>query len=327
MARVLITGASGFVGSNLARAALAWGHTVTGTYSSFPAAVPGTEPAHLDITDGEECRRVIGTFRPDVVVHNAACAFLVCSVDPVFGRAVNATGTANVVATARTMGARLVYVSTDFVFDGLRPHPSKYVEGDAPGPVNEYGRFKLGGEEIVRDSGLPFLITRPARVFGVNWSVPLNSRVGAKEPWVRASSTYRLVARLRAGEYTGLPEHYYQTPTCASEYSDLVFKLLERGLTGYYHIAAPGEGLHRRGFAQLVARVMGLNEVLIGRCEPEELGEICRLPQGVTIRLPANAALDSRKVELDLGVRIASLAESLERFREEVRQVEAAQQG
>jgi dTDP-4-dehydrorhamnose reductase len=301
---------------------------VLGTYSSYAAAVPGTEAAHLDITDAEACVRVIGAFKPEVVVHNAAVATTsVCAVNPDLGRAVNVAGTANVLAAAKMVQASLVYVSTDYVFDGTKPHPQRYVEEDPTGPVNNYGLYKLEGEVLVRDSGLPYLITRPARVFGVNWSTPLTSQGKVPEPWVRGSSTYRLVARLRAGERISLPEESYQTPTFATEYSEVVLKLLDRGLTGYYHVACPDEGLGRRAFLPLIARIMGLDEGLIGRCAPEEAEEVRRLPKGVTVRLPDNAALDSSKVERDLGVRIAPLAESLVRFQEEMRQVEAAQEG
>lgn len=324
MARILITGASGFVGSNLARAALAWGHNVLGTYASYPAAVSGTEAAYLDIKDPEACLELTGVFKPDVIVHNAACVSYRCTLDPDLGRAVNVSGTASLVAAARAVGARVVYVSTDYVFEGSRPHPGKYAEDDPLRPVNDYGSLKLEGEAIVRESGLPYLITRPARVFGVNWSRPFASRGNVAGPWVRASSAYRVVARLRAGEYIRLPECFYQTPTHATEYAELVFKLLDSGITGCYHVTAPDEGLHRRAFARLVARTMGLDEALIGQCDPEEIEEIRRLPEGFTVRIPANAALDSKKVERDLGVRIAALAESLERFGDEVRQVEAA---
>ena len=91
--------------------------------------------------------------------------------------------------------------------------------------------------------------------------------------------------------------------------------------------AAQWDGLDLRGFPQLIARIIGLDEGLIGRCAPEEAEEIRRLPDGLAVRLPDNAALDSSKVERDLGVRIAPLAESLPRFQEEMQQVEAAQEG
>ena len=87
--------------------------------------------------------------RPDVIVHAAAwTAVDACEGDPERARRVNTEGTRNIVDAARAVDARVVYFSTDYVFDGEKPDP--YVETDTPNPKSEYGRSKLGGELALR---------------------------------------------------------------------------------------------------------------------------------------------------------------------------------
>lgn len=99
----------------------------------------------LDVGDREQVLQVVGAVRPDAVVHAAAWTDVDgCESDPDRALRVNALGTRNVVAAARLLGARVCYVSTDYVFDGTAARP--YTEWDSPNPLSVYGRSKLGGE-------------------------------------------------------------------------------------------------------------------------------------------------------------------------------------
>jgi dTDP-4-dehydrorhamnose reductase len=130
--RVLVTGASGQLGREVVDAFA--GHDV----------VPSDQPA-LDVGDRERVLQFVGAVRPDVVVHTAAWTDVDgCESDPDRAFRVNALGTRNVVEAARLVGARVCYMSTDYVFDGTAGRP--YTEWDVPNPVSVYGRSKLGGE-------------------------------------------------------------------------------------------------------------------------------------------------------------------------------------
>jgi len=151
--RVLVTGAGGQLGSDLV-AALS-GRVPTGGLAHDPATgrlggrtpcdVVGADRARLDVTDRGSVLAAVDAVRPDVVVHAGAwTAVDACESDPDRAFAVNALGTRHVAEAARRTGAHVVYVSTDYVFDGTSPRP--YREWDTPNPLSVYGQSKLACE-------------------------------------------------------------------------------------------------------------------------------------------------------------------------------------
>lgn len=153
MPKVLITGAGGQLGRVLlATAPAGW-------------RVIGCDAAAMDVTDGARVEAVIAGERPAVIIHAAAYTRVdAAETDLDRARAVNEVGTAHVAESARRVGARLMYVSTDFVFDGTQGRP--YGPNDAATPLNVYGRTKLAGEQAVRRiAGDTALIVRTAWVY------------------------------------------------------------------------------------------------------------------------------------------------------------------
>jgi dTDP-4-dehydrorhamnose reductase len=135
--RIAITGAAGL-----------FGHALVTAFSSRHAVFPLTR-ADADITDAESVRAALGKIRPEVVVHPAGIADLdVADADPAQAHRVNVQGTRHVAESAHAVGAGVVYISTDAVFNGQNTRP--YVESDRPGPITVYGRTKLAGETIVQ---------------------------------------------------------------------------------------------------------------------------------------------------------------------------------
>jgi dTDP-4-dehydrorhamnose reductase len=150
--RLLVTGAGGMLGQDVVSAAAA--HTV-----SAPSH------AELDVTDAAAVRACVADFAPSAVINCAAWTDVDgAESDPDGAFAVNATGAANVADAAAHAGARLVHVSTDYVFDGGKRTP--YVESDATGPLGAYGRTKLAGEQAVAAAGGSHAIVRSSWLFG-----------------------------------------------------------------------------------------------------------------------------------------------------------------
>jgi dTDP-4-dehydrorhamnose reductase len=147
---LLITGSSGYLGTELARQA----PHATGTY--LTAERPGA--VRLDVRDADAVGRLFAEQRPDAVIHTAYRE----SGDD--SRAVNVDGARNVARAAAAVDARLVHISTDLVFDGALGRP--YTEGDEPRPVMEYGREKLAGEWAVREDKPDALIVRTSLIYG-----------------------------------------------------------------------------------------------------------------------------------------------------------------
>ncbi len=135
--KLLITGASGQLGTDLVLSAQMSGHQVVATSHN-----------DLDITDKSQVDRRVGEAKPDAIIHAAAwTAVDACESDPQKAMRINGQGTANVASAAREVGARVIYISTDYVFDGTKSTP--YIESDLPNPQSVYGASKLAGERAV----------------------------------------------------------------------------------------------------------------------------------------------------------------------------------
>jgi dTDP-4-dehydrorhamnose reductase len=152
--RLMVTGAAGMLGGAVVRAAGAAGHDVVACTRS-----------DLDVTDAESVRRALDRAVPEVVVNCAAYADVDgAEADEETAMAINGDGAGNVARAAADFGARVVHVSTDYVFDGAGMRP--YVESDGPAPRSAYGRSKLAGEREVLASGGDRAIVRTSWLFG-----------------------------------------------------------------------------------------------------------------------------------------------------------------
>lgn len=153
--KVLVTGAAGMLGHKVVAVATGRGH-----------AVVAADLEQFDITDAEATEAFLRAERPDAIVHCAAyTAVDRAEEDEDRAYAINATGAANVARTAAELGARVVAVSTDYVFDGAkREHP--WVESDPTGPLGAYGRTKLAGEQAVLEASDRHAVVRTAWLFG-----------------------------------------------------------------------------------------------------------------------------------------------------------------
>jgi dTDP-4-dehydrorhamnose reductase len=152
--RLLVTGGAGMLGQAVAAAATRLGHDVI--------ALPR---ADLDITDADHVRRVIAAAEPRAIVNCAAWTDVDgAETAEAAATAVNGAGAGNVARAAAENGARLVHVSTDYVFDGAKTTP--WVESDPVAPIGAYGRSKLAGEEQVAEASDEHAIARSAWLFG-----------------------------------------------------------------------------------------------------------------------------------------------------------------
>ncbi|MFO0982105.1 MAG: dTDP-4-dehydrorhamnose reductase [Planctomycetota bacterium] len=153
MRKILITGGAGMLGHELKRAAPA------------DAEIHALDRSQLDVTDHLAVKTVLRRLRPDQVIHAAAMTDVdACEHDRDRAFRVNGIGTQNVAAAAADVQAELIYVSTDYVFDGSKREP--YLEHDLVHPQSVYGHSKLWGEATVRDLHARFWIVRTQWVYG-----------------------------------------------------------------------------------------------------------------------------------------------------------------
>lgn len=212
--RILITGAQGMLGSTLA-ARLAGEHDVL-----------GVDLADFDITDADATAAAMARFAPELVCHCAAFTDVDgCERDPATAFRVNALGTWNIAAACSQTDAGMLYISTDFVFDGEKAAP--YTEYDAPRPLGVYGASKLAGECHVRELARRHFIVRSAWLFaphGRNFVLTMLRK--ARE---QAAGALRVV-----GDQLG-------SPTAVGDLADAIARhLVGSRQYGTYHITNAG---------------------------------------------------------------------------------------
>jgi dTDP-4-dehydrorhamnose reductase len=217
--RIYLTGADGMLGTAL-----------TGAIAADPATadwvVHGVSKDDFDIADRDAVLESVERFRPDAVVHAAAHAIVDdCEADPRLAMRVNVAGTHNVVEACRRGAARLVYLSSDYVFDGATPPEGGYRETDTPSPLSVYGLTKLAGERISQT--VPdHLVVRTSWLFG-----------GADE---RTDNVLAIVRQALRGAKSELIDDQFSCPTYTVDLAAALGFLLGRGVTGTVHAANVG---------------------------------------------------------------------------------------
>jgi dTDP-4-dehydrorhamnose reductase len=253
----VVIGASGQVGEHVCRALEAAGYAAVGTYHNCSS--PGG--VHLDIRDRTGVERVIQLIRPAVVYLTAGLTNVdQCELHPEEGYAVNVLGVQNVIGAANRVGAKLVYFSSDYVFDGSS---GPYREDAPANPLCEYGRQKLIAEHQVALQASDGLIVRTTVVYG----------------WERQGKNfiYRLLDALRNNQAVKVPVDQVGSPTYAPNLAQAVVELAEAGACGVYHVAGAARA-SRYEFACEAARLFGLDLSLIRPVITPELQQLAQRP-------------------------------------------------
>ncbi len=278
--KVLIIGASGQVGGALLRLApKKW--EVVGTYSGKPKP----NLIHLDVSNRDEVFKVFDETRPDVAILSAAFTNVdLCETDKELADAVNVNGPLNVCDASVKHGSKMVYMSTDYVFDGKN---GPYREDDAPNPLGHYAWTKLEGERIT--------------AFTPNHLIIRTTGVYSADP-DSLNFVMQVIKRLGVGEYMKVPIDQYGTPTLADNLAEGIISLLRLGKTGIYNVAG-SDFMDRYSFALLIADIFGLDKTFIAPIDTPSLGQ-------KAIR-PLRAGLVVEKIEKEAGIKMIGAREGL----------------
>ena len=238
--RILITGAAGMLGTDARRIFAEQGHQVFPT-DVGPAATNGIVP--LDITDAHAVRTLFAELQPEMVFHGAAYTNVDgCERDPDLAYKVNALGTWAVAGAAEAVGAAVVVISTDFVFDGTKKTP--YTEFDAPNPISSYGASKLAGENLARSACRRCYVVRTSWLYGVH---------GKNFP-------YTVINLAKTKPDLPIVADQFGTPTYTVDLVHAITQIMATGLYGVYHVSNAGE-TDWAGFAEAVLAKTNLNAV------------------------------------------------------------------
>ena len=247
--KVLVTGVNGQLGHDVMRELLRRGHDAVGSGSRDCPGPTAGPYLGLDITDREAVERGIGELRPDAVVHCAAWTAVDAAEDAANREMVdrvNRLGTLYIAEAAKRADAKLLYLSTDYVFDGRGDRPWK-PDDTCFAPLNVYGRSKLDGELAVAAALERFFIVRIAWVFGVNG----NNFV---KTMIRAGKTHDRVR---------VVNDQIGTPTYTADLSRLLADMIETEKYGYYHATNEGGYISWYDFCCEVYRQYGLNTEVV----------------------------------------------------------------
>lgn len=212
MMRVLVTGYSGQLGYDVLREGKNRGHEMYGTSST-----------DLDITDKQRVVTYIETLNPEVVIHCAAyTAVDQAEDDQERCYQVNVQGTENLAEAAKAIGAKFVYISTDYVFDGQGQEP--FTEMSIPSPVGYYGVTKLEGEKVVQSLLDDLFIVRISWVFGINGNNFIKTMLRLAE----------------TRDELNVVGDQFGSPTYTFDLSRLLIDLIETDKYGVYHASNEG---------------------------------------------------------------------------------------
>lgn len=283
---VLIVGGSGQIGQHLAMACHARGWPVVATFYRNPQ--PGG--IALDATDGAQVRRVVQRVQPWLIVNslNTQGGTDACEEDPELAQRAHFHTACHLVDAARRVGAKLVQISTDYVFDG-RSGP--YTEDAVPAPLSQLGRAKLQAERYVLTQLPDALVIRTSCVFS----------------WTPRSATKNFVMQVlehdQAGELMRVPYDQIGNVTYASNLAEALVELMEGGASGLYHVAGTTR-CSKYDWAMRVVEFFGLNPLLIQGASTVELGQVGPRP------LHGGLCLDKVQAVLT-HTRLVSLEEGL----------------
>ncbi len=277
--RLLITGARGLLGTELVDRA-----------SRLGLEVHATDIDEMDVTDRGAVESVVGSLEPEVILHCAAyTAVDRAEAEPDAAMRLNRDGTRNVARAAAKAGSLLVYLSTDYVFDGEKRSP--YLPEDPPNPQGAYARSKLAGEEETAAAGGEWLMVRSGWLYGSGGKNFVDTILGMAEE----RGSVKVVSDQKG------------RPTWAGSLAPTVLDLLATGARGVYHAADRGEATWLE-LAEKALALAGIEAVVVPVSTEE---------WGAPAPRPEYSVLDLEKVESLLGRAMPRWEDSLRHYLEE----------
>ena len=283
---ILIIGGSGQVGSNLIKSFSKSEHQsnfqVFATYNQHKTE--GLD--FLDITDKNSIRKIFEKYKPNIVIQTSALTYVEqCEEDKELANKINVIGIQNVVDLCKEFNSKMVYISTDYVFDGKN---GPFSEDDTPNPLNHYGKTKLEAEKIVKTLK-NFLVIRSA------WINDINSK--------SKNFVMQVIHSVNTGKVMRVANDQFGHPTLASNLAEIIIELIMLDKNGVYHVAGSSY-VSRYNQALEVTKAFGLDSSLIKSVTTEELN--------LKATRPLNVNLNLEKIKSVISQKILSLNEQLD---------------
>ncbi len=265
-------------------------------YSGYSKDQPAFGAAvQFDVSDKTMVEKVFEEINPEVVVHAATLTDVdKCETNKELAWKVNVEGTRNIAEAVKKRRAFLVYISTDYVFNGEK---GNYKETDTPDPVNYYALTKLKAEELVQDIADDYCIARGSVIYGAS---PAAGKI---------NFALWLINKLKGNESPKVLIDQWNSPTLNTNMADMTLEIIERKLTGIYHISGATR-ISRYDYAKLLAQTFNLNTDLL---TPSTLAEF-----SWSAKRPKDSSLDTSKAQQTLKNKPLQIQQALEQLKKEL---------
>jgi len=277
-----VTGASGLLGQKVTQLALEKGHEVYSTYKEHPTN--SGNPIKLDLTNQDQVSKTISQLKPQAVIHTAAYTDVDgCEINQDLAWKVNAEATKHIAEASAKANSHVIYVSTDYVFDG---EIGLYSEEDQPKPISHYGYTKLKGEEFVKEHAQEWCITRASVIYGWGQQYKLNFAT-----W--------LINNLKQGKEVKVLVDQYVSPTLNTNLAEMLLEIAQRGILGILHTAGDTR-INRYEYALKLAEVFNLSADLIKPAKMDEMSWKAKRPRDSSLNVSkASTLLNSKPLKLN----------------------------
>jgi len=291
--KICIIGGSGMMGSKMFQYLSKIEHEVIVTYNTHKNLNDITV-YQLDITDLDATVDFLKKNNPEIIIHTSAITNIdLCETNKELAYLVNVKGTENIVEGCKKIKAKLVYLSTSYVFDGTK---DEYFEEDKPTSSTYYGYTKLKGEEVVVNSGLSYLILRTDQPYC--WT----------EKWQHTNSVLRVIETLQAGKILNEIEDWQNTPTYVPDLVLATSELLKNNSNGIFHLVG-SDFINRYEWSLEVAKIFGLDETKIKPINSEKLELAVKR---------VNVNLKNLKISKEIGLKMKGITEGAISMRDEM---------
>jgi dTDP-4-dehydrorhamnose reductase len=287
---IVVTGASGLLGTSAVLEARSLGREVVGLYHGHPVQIPGVIMRQVNLIDLAATRELLIELHPDTIIHCAAVTHLDwCETHPEESEKLNVHASSLLAEIAQELDARFLYISTDAVFDGRR---GNYSETDEPAPLNVYARTKLAGELAALQQHASALVVR-VNIYG--WNV--QPKLSLAEWFLKQLKEEK--------EVPGFTDVIF-CPTLVNDLSGILLRMLDRGLSGVFHVSG-SERISKYEFGRCVAATFGLDPK---KMLPSQIAEA-----NLKARRSLDISLNTTKISQTMGVEMPSVEAGLRRFR------------
>jgi len=279
--KYLITGSSGLIGSQLIFDLEQSRNIIYSCYNNLKPQ--HGIPIKLDLLNFKEISTTIQKFRPDIIIHLAALTDVEkCELEPKLAHSINTQATEIIAKEANHLDCFLVYLSTDYVFDGNK---GMYDEYDIPNPINEYGKTKLFGEKSVENNASNWSIIRTSTPFG------LHSQKKTFPVWV--------VDNILKNKKLDIVKDQLTSPTYIPNLSKMILEITSQNLEGYYHLSGSTR-ISRFDFAKKIVDKLDLNSSMLNPVTLDSMLWKSKRPVDSSLNISkANSSLNSKSLSIE----------------------------